>query len=49
LVSAISSKGVIGWMLYENGGAHKSNLVKEAVKDTKNILLYSVLYRLKTT
>ena len=77
LVSAISSKGVIGWILYENGGmtskrmvefinkfirdklknylvimdnggAHKSNLVKEAIKDTKNRLLYSVPYRPKT-
>jgi len=77
LVSAISSKGVVGWILYENGGmtsermvqfinkfikgkfktylvvmdnggAHKSNLVKEAIKDTNNTLLYSVPYRPKT-
>ena len=77
LVSAISSKGVVGWTLYENGGmtsermveflnkfikgkfknylvimdnggAHKSKIVKEAVKDTKNTLLYSVPYRPKT-
>ena len=77
LVSAISSKGIVGWILYEsggmtsnrmvefinkfikdkfknylvimdNGGAHKSNLVKEAVINRKNKLLYSVPYRPKT-
>ena len=77
LVSAISSKGIVGWILYEsggmtsnrmvefinkfikdkfknylvimdNGGAHKSNLVKEAIINSKNKLLYSVPYRPKT-
>lgn len=35
-------------VIMDNGGAHKSNLVKEAVNDTKNTLLYSVPYRPKT-
>ena len=77
LVSAISSKGIVGWILYEsggmtsnrmvefinkfikdkfknylvimdNGGAHKSNLVKETIINSKNKLLYSVPYRPKT-
>ena len=77
LVCAISSKGIIGWTLYENGGmtsermvvfinkfiknkftknliimdnggAHKSNLVKNAINNTNNTLLYSVPYRPKT-
>lgn len=77
LVSAISSKGIVGWILYEsggmtsnrmvefinkfikdkfknylvimdNGGAHKSNLGKEAIINSKNKLLYSVPYRPKT-
>jgi len=77
LVSAISSKGVVGLILYknggmtaermvefirtfinkkiknylvimDNGGAHKSHLVKDAIKESKNTLLYSVPYRPKT-
>ena len=31
----------------DNGGAHKSNLVKEAIINSKNKLLYSVPYRPK--
>ena len=32
----------------DNGGAHKSNLVKETIINSKNKLLYSVPYRPKT-
>ena len=32
----------------DNGGAHKSQKVKEIVKESKNNLLYSVPYRPKT-
>ena len=32
----------------DNVGAHKSHLAKTAIKDSKNILLYSVPYRPKT-
>lgn len=77
LVCAISSKKVIGWTLYENGGmtsdrmvvfinkfiknkyknyliimdnggAHKSKMIKDAIDNTNNKLLYSVPYRPKT-
>lgn len=35
-------------VIMDNSGVHKSNLVKEAINDTNNILLYSVPYRPKT-
>lgn len=35
-------------VIMDNGGAHKSNLVKEIVKNSNNTLLYSVPYRPKT-
>ena len=35
-------------IIMDNGGAHKSHLVKTTIKDSKNILLYSVPYRPKT-
>ena len=35
-------------IIMDNGGAHKSNLVKEAVEQSNNSLLYSVPYRPKT-
>ena len=77
LLAGISTKGVIGWKIYENGGvtaermcaflddyisgkyvnhlvimdnagSHRSKLVKEKVKKTKNHLQYSVPYKPKT-
>jgi len=35
-------------VIMDNGGAHKSHLVKDAIKESKNTLLYSVPYRPKT-
>ena len=35
-------------IIMDNGGAHKSNLVKEVVDESNNSLLYSVPYRPKT-
>ena len=35
-------------IIMDNGGSHKSNFVKETLKDSKNKLLYSVPYRPKT-
>jgi transposase len=32
----------------DNGGAHKSKMIKEAIDNTNNKLLYSVPYRPKT-
>lgn len=35
-------------IIMDNGGAHKNNLVKKAIKESYNSLLYSVPYRPKT-
>jgi len=76
LIVAFSSKGIVGFHLYESGGmsgermvkfldtfinkfkdhliimdnagSHRNIIVKDKVKNSKNILLYSVPYRPKT-
>ena len=48
LLCAISYDGIIGWTLFETGGCHKSKLVKDIVKTSKNTLQYSVPYKPKT-
>ena len=77
LVCAMTTKGIVGYELYEeggmtsermiefvnkfikgkfknnliimdNGGSHKSKVVQEYIKDSKNHLLYSVPYKPKT-
>ena len=44
----ITNKFTNNTIIMDNDGAHKSNLVKTAIQESNNSLLYSVPYRPKT-